>query len=129
MQIYNKEPVLVMWDIVKSLQSDTLEIYKETMAEDENDIPTSYLLLRSDMSNVGRMYGDGTAKIRESDCDIILVTKGIADSTSDIHNVNKKLVTELLEEQEVPYIAVNFGYSDSEKNTQYTWSLSIKYIL
>ena len=124
--MYTKEPILVLWDAVKSLIND-IEIFKETMDADENSIPESYLLLRSDITNTPFLYGDGATKIRRVDCDIILVTKGVATNTTDLHNVNRSKVTKALELAGLPYSALNLGYDDALKSTQYSWSVVIHY--
>jgi len=122
----NKEPILVLWDAVKSI-ADEIKIYKETMDEDADSVPESYLLLRSDITNTPFLYGDGVTKIRRADCDIILVTKGVATNTTDLHNVNRAKVTEALETAGLPYDAFNLGYDDTIKSTQYSWSVVIHY--
>jgi len=125
--IYNKEPILVLWDALKSLNTD-IPIYKETMDEDADSTPESYILLRSDISNAPALYGDGKTQIRAADCDIILVTKGIATNTTDLHNINKGKITDELNTAEMPFSAYNLGYDDTIKSTQYTWSVIINYI-
>ena len=124
--VYNKEPILVLWDIVKSL-SPEIPIYKETMDEDADSVPESYLLLRSDVTNTPFLFGDGKTKVRRADCDLILVTKGIATNTTDLHNVNRVKITQALETAEIKYDGFNLGYDDAIKSTQYTWSVVVHY--
>jgi hypothetical protein len=125
--IYDKEPILVLWDAVKSLKDD-IPIYKESiMDEDEDSIPESYLLLRSDITNTPYTFGDGQTQIRRADCDIILVTKGVATNTTDLHNINRVKVTQALEAAGLKYEGYNLGYDDNIKSTQYTWSVTIYY--
>lgn len=125
--VYNKDPQQVLWDIMKGLSKD-IPIYKEIMNEDDNDIPASYILLRTDMSNSTNTYGDGKSLIRNSDCDIILVSKGYADDSTDLHNKNKKLIREHLKSQEINFDEFNLGYDDGLKSTQHTFSLGVNYI-
>lgn len=115
-----------LYNIVKPLANE-IEIYKEVMTEDENSTPDSYILLKSDMTDTGRVYGDGKAQLRASDCDILLISKGTADVSTDLHNVNKRKVKALLDDLEIDYIGVNLGYDDSIKSTQYAWTVSIVY--
>lgn len=125
--VYNKDPQQVLWDMMKSL-SKQIPIYKEIMHEDDNDIPASYILLRTDMSNSTNTYGDGKSLIRTSDCDIILVSKGYADDSTDLHNKNKKLIREHLKSQEINFDEFNLGYDDGLRSTQHTFSLGVNYI-
>lgn len=125
--VYNKDPQQVLWDMIKGL-SKQIPIYKEIMHEDDNDIPASYILLRTDMSNSTNNYGDGKSLIRTSDCDIILVSKGYADDSTDLHNKNKKLIREHLKSQEIDFDEFNLGYDDGLKSTQHTFSLGVNYI-
>ena len=127
MQVYNKEPIQVLWDMVKDLKKK-IPIYKEIMHEDENDIPASYILLRSQISDTTKSYGDGKSLIRNADCDIILITKGYADDTTDLHNVNKKLVRQHLKSQEINFNEANLGYNDAIQSTEHNFSLGVEYI-
>lgn len=123
--IYNKKPIEVLWDLVKDLE---IPSYKEAMTEDKDSIPDSYLLLRSEVTDTGLIYGDGKAEIRQADCDIILVSKGFATNSTDLHNINKGKITDELNTAEIPFSAYNLGYDDTIKSTQYTWSVIINYI-
>ena len=127
MQVYNKEPIQVLWDMVKDLKKK-IPIYKEIMHEDENDIPASYILLRSQISDTTKSFGDGKSLIRNADCDIILITKGYADDTTDLHNVNKKLVRQHLKGQEINFNEANLGYNDAIQSTEHNFSLGVEYI-
>lgn len=125
--IYNNEPIQVLWDITKDLFDD-IPIYKEVMHADENSIPDSYILLRSQLSDSNQVFGDGKGLIRAADCDIILVSKGYADDTTDLHNINKKRIREHLKQQDVNFQEFNLGYNKDDNNTQHTFSLEIDYI-
>ena len=127
MQVYNKEPIQVLWDLVKSLKSQ-IPIYKEIMHEEENDIPVSYILLRSQNSDTVKTYGDGKGLIRSADCDIILVSKGYADDTTDLHNKNKKIIRELLKSKEINFSESNLGYNEEIQSTEHNFSLGVDYI-
>ena len=80
MQIFNKEPIDVLWDLVRDLyfdkankpRKDAIPIYKETMHKDANKVPESYILLRSQVVDTPHSFGDGNTIIRSADCDIIL---------------------------------------------------------
>lgn len=137
MEIYsNKEPIQILWDIMKGLMYDNnnkllkdgITIYKETMHEEENDIPDSYILLRSQTSDSTDTYGDGVSLIRNADCDIILVSKGYAEDTTDLHNINKIKIKNHLKAQEIPYTDFNLGYDNGLKSTQHTFTIGVKYI-
>jgi len=124
MQIYDKPAIDSLWEIVKPL-SDTIPIYREVMTEDKNGTPNSYVILRSDVTNYGEIYGDGESHIRVSDCDIILVSKGFADTKTCTHNVNKAKINALLKQSGVAYRLINLGYIESLKSTECTWALEV----
>lgn len=136
MDIYNKEPISVLTDYTKGLLYDKnghrlidgIPIYKEIMHEEEEDVPQSYILLRSQLSDTVNNYGDGDALVRTADCDIILVTKGFADDSTDLHNVNKNKIRQHLKSLGVNFQEFNLGYEDSIKSTQHTFSLVVNYI-
>lgn len=126
MIIYNKEPILILWDLLKSLDSD-IPVYKEIMNEEEEDVPESYILLRSQITDVPSVFGNGTTKIRQADCDVMLISKGYAENTTDLHNVNKLKIRNKLKSEEVNFQEYNLGYIDSMKSTQHTFSLKVAY--
>ena len=125
--IYKKEPILIMWDMVKSLATK-IPIYKEAMSEDEDSTPQSYLLLRSEVTDGSSAFGDGVSLIREADCDFIFFTKGIATNSTDKHNKNKADITKALKDAGFAFKTYNIGYIESLKSTQQTWSGKISYI-
>lgn len=126
--VYNKEPMQVLWDALKSLNAK-IPIYKETMTEDDDSTPESYLLIRSDISNTPEVTGDGRTQVRGSDCDVLLVSKGIAANSTDLHNVNRGKVSAALNAAGITFDAYNLGYDDKLKSTQYSWSMRLFYIL
>ena len=124
-----KEPIQILWDITKELYlKHKIPIYKETMHEEAEDTPASYILLRSEITDDSEVVGDGKTLTRYSDCDIILVSKGYADDTTDLHNINKKLIKKHLQAQGIAFQGFNLGYDDALKSTQYTFSLGVEYI-
>lgn len=125
MRIFNKEPNEALWEIVSPLSAE-IPIYKEAFADDKNSEPDSYLIIRADVANSGWAYGDGECELRKSDCDIILVSKGLADGDC-LHNRNKAKVEKLLKTAGVAFYGNNLGYNTAIKSTEYTWSVKIIY--
>ncbi len=124
-----KDPQQILWDITKDLWLNYgIQIYKETMHEEAKDTPPSYILLRSEITDTDDVFGDGECLIRYADCDIILVSKGYADDTTDLHNINKKRIKQHLQSQGIAFQGFNLGYDDALKSTQYTFSLGVEYI-
>lgn len=126
--IYNKEPILVMWDMVKSLK-DEIAIYKEAMNEDEDSAPESYLILESEVDDYVEDFADNKPRQRKSECNFLLVSKGFATNTNDLHNLNKTKISQALEESGFVYEKRNIGYVDGLNSTQHSWSGTINYIL
>lgn len=124
-----KEPIQILWDITKDLYiKHKIPIYKEVMHEEPADTPDSYILLRSEITDTDEAFGDGKGLTRYADCDIILVSKGFADDTTDLHNKNKKLIKQHLKEQDIVFQGFNLGYNEALKSTEYTFSLGVEYI-
>lgn len=126
MKIYDKSSWEALWEIVKPLQAE-IPIYKEVMDEDEDSVPNSYLLIRRDVTDGGRIYGDGKAQTRQSNCDLILVSKSKGKSAKDIHSVNIERVKSVLDQAEIDYDGYNLGYNDTQKQSEYTWSINVNY--
>ena len=136
MQIFNKEPIDVLWSLVRDVyfdrnnkpRKDGIPIYKENMHEETADVPNSYILLRSQVTDTPHAYGDGKTLVRSADCDIILVSKGYADDSKDLHNINKRKIREQLKSKEINFNEVNLGFNDATNSTEHTFSLEINYI-
>ena len=127
MNIYSTDdPMQVLWNMTKGLY-DEIPIYKEIMHEDKNSIPKSYIVLRSQVTDSTELYGDGDSVIRNADCDIMLVSKGYADDTTDLHNVNKKKIRNHLRTQGVNFTETNLGYDANSNSTQHTFSVEVRY--
>lgn len=125
----DKEPQQILWEITKDLWlTHKIPIFKEIMHEEPKDTPNSYILLRAEITDDAELKGDGTTLTRYADCDIILVSKGYADDTTDLHNRNKQLIKKHLQGQEIAFTGVNLGYNDALKSTEYTFSLGVEYI-
>lgn len=124
MKIYNQKPMNVLYDIVKNLG---IPIFKNTIREDINSIPVSYLLLRSDTSDAPDSFGDGSCQIRSSDCSIDLISKGFSINSTDTHYVNASTIETCLKSLDVNYNKYNLGYDKDMKTSQITFALTIKY--
>ena len=125
MEVHDKDPIEVLYEYVQELATQ-IEIYKFNMTEDENSIPDSYIILRPDITNSTSTYGDGTSKIRKSDCDIILISKGYETSKSE-HRTNIKKIQDLLDSKGRAYSGYDLGYNNNLKSCQYTFSLMVYY--
>lgn len=124
-----KEPIQILWDITKELWlKHKIPIYKETMHEEPKDTPSSYILLRPEITDTDKVFGDGESLTRDSSCDILLVSKGYADDSTDLHNKNKKLIKKHLKSHKIAFQGFNLGYNDALKSTEYAISLDIEYI-
>jgi hypothetical protein len=125
--IYGKEPKQVLYEALQSLEA-TIPIYKEGMDEDENSTPESYLLLKSDVTNTTALFGDGHTEVRTSECDVLLVTKGVNGNTTSLHWLNAAKVTVALDTAGITYKGYSLGYDSTLKNSQYSWSMNIDYV-
>ena len=125
----DKDPQQILWEITKELWlKHKIPIFKEIMHEEPKDTPNSYIFLRAELTDTSELKGDGKTLTRYADCDIILVSKGFADDTTDLHNVNKKLIKEHLQSQDIDFQGFNLGYNEALKSTEYTFSLGVEYI-
>lgn len=126
MEIFNKSSMDALYSIVSDLATE-IPIYKWSMDEDENSIPDSYILLRSDVPDSTKIFGDGKSLIRNSDCDIMLISKGQVTSSKELHNKNIEKIRNLLKSKEISYYGSDLGYDQSLKSSQYTFSLTVEY--
>ena len=125
--IFNKLPMQVLVDIFKDI-SDEIPIYKGYMTEDKDTVPDSYMVFRTDVTNSPSLYGDGKSQIRNSDCEISLISKGFADKSTSLHNRNIAAIKQVLDEHEISFNGFNLGYDDIDKSTHYTFSFGVNYV-
>lgn len=121
----DKEAIDILYRILRPLALEGLPVYRELMNEDKNSIPDSYVLIVSDITDSGRIYGDGRAQLRISNCDVHLISKGTAKNAGDLHNKNKIKVAAKLREADLDFQGYNLGYNNSMNYTEYTWSVDI----
>ena len=121
----NTKPIDIIYSYVKELATE-IEIYKYAMNEDENSTPNSYLLLRPDVTNNTSTFGNGTSKVRQASCDLILISKGYETSDST-HRTNIKKIQDLLDSKGIAYSGYDLGYNNNLKSCQYTFSLMVYY--
>ncbi len=127
MQVFNASSTMdALWNMFAPLQNE-IPIYKQTVDENETDLPQSYLLLRVDITNSPGMFGDGKALLRLPECDVILISKTAGATSDDIHNVNKKKVIALFDGADAAYEGYDLGYNDTLKESQYTWTVRFLY--
>ena len=129
MKVYNQSSSGALWELVKPLLAykDELPIYKEVMDEDKNSVPPSYLLIRRDITDTGKIFGDGTVQYRESECDLILVSHSKGKTLGDLHEQNIERVKAVLDAAGIDYEGHNLGYDDTQKRSEYAWSLRLIY--
>ena len=124
MKIYDTtDTMAILWELFKDLG---IPVYKQSMDEDENSTPQTYLVIRSDVTNSASFFGDGEPQIRKSTCDIILVAQGAGRSDSDFA-INCNKIEGLLDGTKLSYTGHNLGYNDSLKASEYSWSVNVLY--
>lgn len=122
--INNREPIEVLCDYLEGID---VQVYRESIDEDENSIPDSYILLRSQITDNSSSFGDGESKVRCADCDIVLVTKGKSTNSNSLHNINLSKIKLMLKQKKVSYVFSNLGYQEQLLNTQATFSIKVNY--
>lgn len=123
MQIYETaDPMAIMWSLFKDLG---IPVYKDI--NEVTDDVNIYVLIRTDINNNGRIYGDGHAHIRKSICDINLVSKNRTALSSGDFAVNCSKIAAILDGAGLTYTGHDLGYNDSLKAIEYNWSVNILY--
>ena len=128
MQIFHTDDTMAaLWSFLQPLAAE-IPIYKQTMDEADENVPESYLLIRTDITDMGAIYGDGRVMIRRNTADLLLVSKCTGALSDDIHNVNRRKVKALLDASgEVSYTAYDLGYNATLREAQYSWTLEFLY--
>ena len=127
MQIFDSDDTMsALWAFLQPLAAE-IPIYKQTMDEAEDNVPESYLLIRTDITDMGAMYGDGRVMLRRNTADLLLVSKCTGALSDDIHNVNRRKVKALLDAAPASYTAYDLGYNATLREAQYSWTLEFLY--
>ena len=127
MQIFDSDDTMsALWSFLQPLAAE-IPIYKQTMDEAEENVPESYLLIRTDVTDAGVVYGDGRVMLRRNTTDLLLVSKCTGALSEDVHNVNRRKVKALLDDSDATYTARDLGYDSTLREAQYSWTLEFLY--
>lgn len=127
MQIFDSDDTMsALWSFLQPLAAE-IPIYKQTMDEAEENVPESYLLIRTDVTDAGAVYGDGRAMLRRNTADLLLVSRCTGALSDDVHNVNRRKVKALLDASDAAYTARDLGYDSTLREAQYSWTLEFLY--
>lgn len=127
MQIFDSDDTMsALWSFLQPLAAE-IPIYKQTMDEAEENVPESYLLIRTDVTDTGAVYGDGRVMLRRNTADLLLVSKCTGALSDDVHNVNRRKVKALLDASGACYTARDLGYDGTLREAQYSWTLEFLY--
>ena len=127
MQIFDSDDAMsALWAFLQPLAAE-IPIYKQTVGEAEENVPESYLLIRTGVTDAAAVYGDGRAMLRRNTADLLLVSKCTGALSDDIHNVNRRKVKALLDASGACYTARDLGYDTTLREAQYSWTLEFLY--
>lgn len=127
MQIFHTDDTMAaLWSFLQPLAAE-IPIYKQTMDEADENVPESYLLIRTDITDMGAVYGDGRVMLRRNTADLLLVSKCTGALSDDIHNVNRRKVKALLDASGACYTARDLGYDTTLREAQHSWTLEFLY--
>lgn len=127
MLIFDSDDTMsALWSFLQPLAAE-IPIYKQTMDEAEENVPESYLLIRTDVTDAGAVYGDGRAMLRHNSADILLVSKCTGALSDDVHNANRRKVKAMLDASDAAYTARDLGYDSTLREAQYSWTLEFLY--
>jgi len=122
---YTKEPIANLWNLARTFDIDINKIYKRYHAEADTD--TLYVILRDNVTDSTRVVGDGKGLLRNSVCDIMLVSKSTGlDDKTDPFSINRAKIETALKNSGIVYLGVNLGYNGTY--SQYTWEVNIPHV-
>lgn len=94
---YNK----IVYDLLKPLVEEGVELYLNTVPEDEDSQPADFVVYRTGVVDSALAYGDGKCLLRQCECDVIVNEYGTGNSSTS-GQLTKK-VEELLIDNEIAY--------------------------
>lgn len=91
----------ILFNLLKPLKKDGVQLYLNTVPEDEDSQPLNFVLYRSNVTNSPLIYGDGLCQIRECECDVLVNEYGVGNASSSGELARK--VEQLLVDNELVY--------------------------
>ena len=112
-----------IFQMLKPLVTQGVQVYLNTVDEDEDDQPLDFVLYRANVANYASVYGDGVAQIRNSDCDIIVNEYGTGNNEGSGYLV--RLVEQILVDHEISYIRTSGLELGENSAVQTTFSFTL----
>lgn len=122
----SKKPIVSLWNAIKGVSGLSLDenVFLRSHEENEEDQSNGfYVILRDEITNVGRVYSEGSSKIRECSCDILLVAYDDGSSQSGKFASMKESIESALKGSGMDYSGVNLGW-DGERS-QYSFEVTV----
>lgn len=96
-----KDYNLMVYNLLKSLVEEGVELYLNTVPEDENSQPLDFVVYRTGVVDSALAYGDGKCLLRQCECDVIVNEYGTGNR-DDSGQLAKK-VEQILLDAEIAY--------------------------
>lgn len=91
----------LVYNLLKPLVEDNVELYLNTVPEDENSQPLDFIVYRTGVVDSALAYGDGKCLLRQCECDVIVNEYGTGNR-GDSGQLAKN-VEEILLKNEIAY--------------------------
>lgn len=123
-EIRQTEAERFLWETIgQPLLAQEIRVFLGVMNEDPT--PEDYVLLRYDVTDVAREFGDGSAQIRASDCDIIVVGNNTINDNWVVENAWE--VQKILDGLEINYQTIDNGFDERTNTSSITITLNHQY--
>lgn len=111
----------MVFDIIKplALLENPVRIYRNVIDEDYDSRPDDFIVYKSGISNVPKLYGDGKTLLRRCNCDITVNEKGTGNNNRAGYLVDQ--VEQLLQQNKISYTRIDLGYIESMDSMQTTF--------
>lgn len=113
----------ILYDILKPLKAEDIPLYLNTCPEDEDSMPSDFVVYRTGIVDSAKVYGDGKALIRSCECDVLVNEYGSGNYIDS--NTLEHKVEQLLVDQGISYTKYKPGVEQKSNSVQTTFTFTL----
>ena len=113
----------ILYDILKPLKDEDIPLYLNTCPEDEDSMPSDFVVYRTGIVDSVKAYGDGKTLIRSCECDILVNEYGSGNYANS--GTLERKVEQLLIEHDISYIKYRPGVEQKSNSVQVNFTFSL----
>lgn len=103
-------PNTKLWELLNSLASSTVKIYKEHQDEDNDKKPNKYIVIQEEVYDEAELFGDGSPILRNAAFEIYINARKSSDAKSLYDSIKS-----ILKENQINFTLIANIYDSQSK--------------